>query len=145
MTGKQCRPWSDAEERNIWLRSTHYAQACLSNYVKCPILSNRTPSKTILDLSLYIVGMFSLWHNVNTPPPFPVGWVAGGGLCRVIEKTSTYQIGRRTIEKGRGHGCAAGRPGPPTPPPEARPLSRQKCDKHITVVDKQYMLIYPVS
>ena len=60
--------------------------------------------------------VFSLTQRKHTPS-LP-GWVGGrGGLCRVIEKTSTYQIGRRTIEKGRGHGCAAGRPGLPPPPP----------------------------
>ena len=50
MSGKQCRPWSDAAYCGVWSGSPLFAQACLSEYkINAQIQSNRTPSEIILD------------------------------------------------------------------------------------------------
>ena len=71
MSGKQCRPWSDAAFCSIWSGSTLFAKACLSQY---GIYFNHYLSENIrLDISCELSARWfssSSWFTWNVKPHF---------------------------------------------------------------------------
>ena len=69
MSGKQCRPWSDAAFCGVWSWSTLFAQACLSdtrspygNLIKSTPISP-TPPPQISSWTRYCTGYSYIWKS----------------------------------------------------------------------------------